>query len=175
LIESTQQTATWPTTIGAVCIVVGGLSLFGGCLSFTGMSEIEQLSSAIPFGEGEMSEDVSLALATHAPAAWVSSVASMLVIVFSISLIGFGMSLLQRNPKAVQHLKWWSVLYIIFTIAMVVVQWVPRMELVQEYSTVQALFLAQLTISLPMYLLLPAFLLIYLNCSKVRNELSLWR
>jgi hypothetical protein len=175
LTESTQHTATWPTTIGAACIVVGGLSLFGGCLSFTGMSEIEQLHSAIPFGEGEMSEEVYVSLASHAPPAWVSSIASMLVILFSLTLIGLGVSLQQRDQRAVKRLIWWSVLYTTFTVAIVCINWVPRMDLVSEHSTVQALFLAQLIISLPLYLLLPVFLLIFLNCSKVYNELTLWR
>jgi hypothetical protein len=30
-------------------------------------------------------------------------------------------------------------------------------------------------IYLPLYLLLPFFLLVYLNLAKVRNELKLWR
>jgi len=139
------------------------------------MSEIEQLHSAIPFGEGEMSEEVYEALASHAPPAWISSVTSMLVILFSLTLIGLGMSLLQRDKRAVKRLIWWSVLYATFTVASVCISWIPRMDLVSEHSAVQALFLAQLMIALPMYLLLPVFLLIYLNCSKVRNELTLWR
>ena len=54
--ESPQTTETWPTTFGAVCTVVGGLMLFGGCLSYGGMSDLAQLHTAIPFGEGELSD-----------------------------------------------------------------------------------------------------------------------
>ena len=53
-----QNTTMWPTTFGALCIVVGGLSLFGGCLALSGMSEIEQLHTAIPFGRGELDEQL---------------------------------------------------------------------------------------------------------------------
>ena len=157
-----------------MCIVVGGLSLFGGCLSLTGVSEIEQLHTAVPFGEGEMSKSVMDSLAATAPPTWISSVASVLVILFSFSLIAFGMSLLLRNPNAPKRLKWWAGLYILFSIASIIVQWVPRMELVQSDSMVQALFLAQLTISLPLYLFLPVCLLIWLNRTAIRNEIKSW-
>ena len=139
------------------------------------MSEIEQLYTAVPFGDGEMSETVLASLTATAPPVWVSSVASTLVILFSVLLVAFGMSLLLRNPKGFSRLRWWAVAYTIFTIASAAVQWAPRMELVNTDSTVQALFLAQLTISLPLYLILPVFLLIYLNIKRVRNEVSLWR
>ena len=173
--EDTQHSATWPTTVGAVCIVVGGLSLFSGCMALTGMSEIEQLHTAVPFGDGEISEKTAASLTATAPPAWISSVASLLVILFAISLVALGMSLLLRNPKGSFRLRGWSLLYIIFTFGAAAVQWVPRMGLVDTDSTVQALFLAQLTISLPLYLILPVFLLVYLNLKKIRNEVALWR
>jgi len=175
LIESIQYSETWPTTVGSVCIVVGGLSLFGGCLSLTGMSEIEQLYSAVPFGEGEMNEEIILALSVHAPPAWMTTFGSMLVILFSLALTFFGASLLQRSPGAVLKLKCWSVLYIVFTLLMVIINWVPRVSLIESESTVKGLLLAQLTISIPLYLVLPIFLLFFLNSKKVRNELLLWR
>ena len=39
-------------------VFLGGLSLFGSCLSLLGMSEIEQLHTAIPFGKGELDESL---------------------------------------------------------------------------------------------------------------------
>ncbi len=175
LSESIQYSETWPTTVGSICIVVGGLSLFGGCLSLTGMSEVEQLYSAVPFGEGEMSEEVLLALSVHAPPVWATTIGSILVILFSLALTFFGASLLQRIPQAVLQLKCWSLLYIAFTLLMVIVNWVPRISLIESESIVKALLLAQLTISIPLYLVLPIFLLFFLNSGKVRNELLLWR
>jgi hypothetical protein len=144
-------------------------------MALTGMSEIEQLHTAIPFGEGKMNEALLQQLADTAPPDWVASLASVLVILFSLSLVAFGMSLLLRNPKGVTRLRWWAGLYIAFSIAAATVQWVPRMELVDTNSEVHALFLAQLTISLPLYLVLPIFLLVYLNLKKIRNEVALWR
>ena len=161
--------------MGAVCIIVGGLSLFGGCLSFSGMSEIEQLHTAVPFGDGEMSEEVMEMLKNTAPASWVSSIASIASIVFSVLLIVFGMSLLLRNPASVSRLQWWAILYTLFTIGSAAMQWYPRLAILKENSTVEALFLAQITISLPLYLVLPIFLLVYLNTTRVKNELALWR
>jgi glucan phosphoethanolaminetransferase (alkaline phosphatase superfamily) len=173
--ENLQYSATWPTTVGAVSIIVGGLSLFGGCMALTGMSEIEQLHTAVPFGEGQMNEALLAQLAETAPPDWLSSSASMLVVLFSISLVAFGMSLLLRNPKGVSRLRWWAGLYIVFSFGAAIAQWMPRMELVRSNSEVQALFLAQLTLSLPLYLVLPVFLLVYLNLKKIRNEVTLWR
>jgi len=46
---------------------------------------------------------------------------------------------------------------------------------VQQSSEVQAMFLAQIVISMPLYLILPIFLLIYLNKNQARNEVALWR
>ena len=173
--DSIQHTATWPTTIGAVCIVVGGLTLFGGCLSLTGMSEIEQLHTAVSFGDGELNDEVRESLIASAPPGWILSTSSVCIILFAVTLIAMGISLLQRNLKAANQLKWWSTLYIAFSLALVTINWAPRMDLVQADSTVQALFMTHIMISLPLYLALPIFLLIWLNRSQVRNELTLWR
>ncbi len=173
--ESVQHTATWPTTFGAVCIVVGGLSLFGGCLALTGMAEIEQLHTAIPFGDGELGEELLAKLDASAPPKWITSVAELLNIVFSVILIAAGMALLQRSPKAKKILLFWSALYIVFTIGVAVVNWIPRMDLVKQNTEVKGMFLAQIVISMPLYLVLPVFLLIYLNRKQTQNEVSLWR
>ena len=93
-----QYKATWPTTIGAVCIIVGGLSLFGGCLALTGMAEMEQLHTAIPFGDGELSKELVAQLKATDPAAWIESTASYVNILLSIVLMGSGMSLLSNAP-----------------------------------------------------------------------------
>jgi hypothetical protein len=173
--QDPQHSATWPTTIGAVCIVVGGLTLFGGCLALTGMAEIEQLHTAIPFGEGKLSEELAAKLKETEPAAWIASVATLLNIVLSVVLVGSGMALLQRAPKARVALLYWSVFYVLITIASAWLNWAPRMELVSQNSDVQGMFLAQLVISMPLYLALPVFLLIYLNLKQTRNEVANWR
>ncbi|MBC8201301.1 MAG: hypothetical protein H8E86_04575 [Planctomycetes bacterium] len=173
--QDPQYCATWPTTVGAVCIVVGGLSLFGGCLAFTGMAEIEQLHTAIPFGEGELSEELAAKLKETEPAALVASIANLLHIVFSIVLVGSGMALLQRSTMARVTLLYWSLFYFLFTIASAWLNWAPRMELVSQNADVQGMFLAQLVISMPLYLALPVFLLIYLNLKQTRNEVANWR
>jgi len=170
-----QYSATWPTTIGAVCIIVGGLSLFGGCLALTGMAEMEQLHTAIPFGEGELNEELIEQLRATAPAHWIATTASCLNIIFSIVLAGAGMALLQRAPKARITLLFWSLFYICFTVAAAVAMWFPRMRLVQENSEVEAMFLAKIVISAPLYLALPVFILIYLNRKQTRNEVASWR
>ena len=141
----------------------------------TGMAEIEQLHTTIPFGEGELDDELRKQLDATAPTKWIASIASVANIVFSIFLVGAGMALLQRVPKARKSLLIWSVLYILFTICAAIINWFPRMDLVKQNSEVQGMFLAQIVISMPMYLLLPIFLLFYLNTKRVRNELNLWR
>ena len=173
--QDLQYSATWPTTIGAVCIVVGGLSLFGGCLALTGMAEIEQLHTAIPFGDGELNEELVKQLKATEPTAWIANIASIVNIVFSIVLGGAGMALLQRAPKARVTLLGWSILYGLFTIGAAILNWAPRMELVSQNKEVEGMFLAQLVISMPLYLALPVFLLIFLNRKQTRNEVALWR
>ena len=139
------------------------------------MAEIEQLHTAIPFGEGELSEDLLKQLNATSPPKWAASIASTLNIVFSMFLIGAGMALLQRSPRVRKVLLSWSILYIFFTIGTAVINWIPRMDLVQKNSEVQGMFLAQIVISMPLYLVLPVFLFIYLNKKRVRNEVALWR
>jgi predicted acyltransferase len=102
-------------------------------------------------------------------------VAELLNIVFSVILIAAGMALLQRSPKAKKILLFWSALYIVFTIGVAVVNWIPRMDLVKQNTEVKGMFLAQIVISMPLYLVLPVFLLIYLNRKQTQNEVSLWR
>jgi len=175
LTDSAQYFVTWPTTVGACCVIVGGLSLFGGCLSLTGMAEIEQLHTAIPFGDGKISEELLKKLDASAPPRWISSIASALITVLSLFLIHAGVGLLKRVPSARKSLLVWSMLYIFSTFAAAIINWIPRMPLVREYAEVQGMFLAQIMISLPLYLVLPVFLLIYLNKKQVRNEVALWR
>lgn len=158
-----------------MCIIVGGLSLFGGCLALTGMAEIEQLHTAIPFGDGELSEELVEQLNITALPNWFASVAATLNIVFSIVLAGAGMALIQRSTNARGTLLVWSMLYILFTVSAAAANWAPRMELVGQNSEVLGMFLAQITISMPLYLVLPIFLLIYLNRKQARNEVASWR
>jgi hypothetical protein len=165
----------WPTTFGALCIVVGGLSLFGGCLALSGMSEIEQLHTAIPFGRGELDEQLIADLAASAPPQWVGTFISIANIVLSIVLAGTGMALLQRAPRSRGILLAWASVYIVITIAGTVATWMPRGDLIAASSDVKGMFLAHLVLSLPLYLALPTFLLWWLNRSHVRNEISLWR
>jgi len=164
----------WPTTFGALCIVVGGLSLFGGCLALSGMSEMEQLHTAIPFGRGELDEQLIADLAASAPPQWVGTFISIANIVLSIVLAGTGMALLQRAPRSRGILLAWASVYIVITIAGTVVTWMPRGDLIAASSDVKGMFLAHLVLSLPLYLALPTFLLWWLNRSHVRNETSLW-
>jgi hypothetical protein len=170
-----QNTTTWPTTFGAVCIVVGGLSFFGGCLALTSMSEIEQLHTAIPFGKGELDEQLLVELASSAPPQWVETFMSIMNIVLSVVLVGSGMAILQRAPKARTILLLWAVIHIVITITNTIVTWQPRWELVSSYPDVKGMFAAHLVIYLPMYLVLPVFLLWWLNRNHVRNEISHWR
>jgi|TARA_B100000959_G_scaffold174388_1_gene182570 hypothetical protein len=173
--QSLQYTATWPTTIGSVCIVVGGLSLFGGCLALSGMSEMEQLHTAIPFGDGELSEELIGQLRATEPLVWITNISSLMNIAFSILLTAAGMALLQRARKARITLLYWSIFYVLFTLAAVWLNWEPRMELVNQNKEVEGMFLAQIAISMPLYLALPIFLLIFLNRKQTRNEVASWR
>ncbi len=149
--------------------------LFGGCLAFTGMAEIEQLHTAMPFGEGEMSEELLEQLDATSPPIWLTSITSSLITILSLVLMYVGVGLLKRVPTARRALLVWSVLYVLTTIASAIINWLPRMHLVQENAEVHGMFLAQIVISMPMYLVLPIFLLIYLNKKQVRNEVALWR
>lgn len=172
--ESPQTTETWPTTFGAICTVVGGLMLFGGCLSFGGMSDLAQLHTAIPFGEGELSESIVEALASHGPPYWLIRVTTIIQILLSLMLLSQGLFLIQRVPSSIKWLLCWSWLYIAASLTQVVVNWLPRMELVQTNSEIQGMFLAQLLISIPLYLALPVFMLYWLNKKRIKNEVSGW-
>jgi len=139
------------------------------------MSEIAQLFTAIPFGGGDLSEELVAELADHAPPNWVPISTSIANILFSIVLVLAGMSILQRAPHARKVLLYWSGMFLIFTVVSTFLTWFPRWELVQTIHEVKGMFLAQLFISAPMYLALPVFLLVFLNRQHVRNEISHWR
>lgn len=139
------------------------------------MAEIEQLHTAIPFGEGEIGNALRTQLQETAPISWVSTLLSCLNILFSIVLTITGMALLQHVPRARVTLLWWAGLYIILNIGGVIVHWVPRWRLVQEHAEVKGMFLAQLMISTPLYLILPVFLLFFLNKNRIRSEVESWR
>ena len=63
----------------------------------------------------------------------------------------------------------------LYTFVAASINWLPRIDLAKENNEVLGMFLAQIMISMPLYLALPVFLLIYLNTEQVRNETSLWR
>ena len=154
---------------------MGGLMLFGGCLSFGGMSELAQLHTAIPFGEGELSESILEDLAKTAPSEWLLRIATMIQIVLSLVLLSQGIFLIQRVSSARKWLLWWAWLYIATSIFQVFINWYLRMELVQTNSDIQGMFLAQLLISIPLYLALPVFLLYWMNKKSIKTEVSGWR
>ena len=129
----------------------------------------------MPFGEGEMSEELLEQLDATSPPIWLTSITSSLITILSLVLMYVGVGLLKRVPTARRALLVWSVLYVLTTIASAIINWLPRMHLVQENAEVHGMFLAQIVISMPMYLVLPIFLLIYLNKKQVRNEVALWR
>ena len=139
------------------------------------MAEMEQLHTAIPFGEGELSEELRLKLKETAPNNLLSNFLVILNICFAFALNLFGISLLQHNPNARNKLLYWATTYIVLLIGGVIINWFPRWELVQENSEIQGMFLAQLLISMPMYLILPIFLLIFLNKKQIRSEIATWR
>jgi hypothetical protein len=139
------------------------------------MAEIEQLHTALPFGDGEMNEELLEQLDTTAPPIWLSATTSSLITVLSLVLMYAGAGLLKRVPTARRALLICSMLYVLTTIAAAIINWLPRMSLVRENAEVHGMFLAQVVISMPMYLMLPIFLLIYLNKKQVRNEVALWR
>ncbi len=173
--QEAENQITWPTTVGAVCVIVGGLSLFGSCLSLSGMAEIEQLYTAIPFGDGKLSEETLSKLQENAPLPGIMNLISGLKIFFAIGLTVFGMALLQEHPKARVRLLLWSVLYTTLTIAGIIINWTPQWDLIQESSEIMGMFLATLLIYMPMYLILPIFLLIFLNKKQIRSEIASWR
>ena len=165
----------WPTTFGAICIVVGGLTLFGGCLGLSGMDELQQLHTAIPFGSGEMDESLAASLATSGPPMWFTRTTQIITVLMALFLLIQGVFLLQRDRSAPSKLVLWSYAYITLSIATLVFQWVPRWLLVTTNSEAKGVFLAQLLIAMPMQLLLPAILIVFLNKKKVKAEIAGWR
>ena len=140
-----------------------------------GMSEIEQLHTAIPYGEGEMNELVRTQLLETAPSKGVVQLISGLLIFFAIVLIYLGIGLIQFSKQSIVLLKWWSICFIVLKLSTVALTWLPRGELIRDNSEIKGMFLAQLLISVPMYLILPIFLLIFLNKSHIKSEISSWR
>ena len=170
-----KQTSTWPNVVGAICIVFGGLSLFGSCLGFLGMSEIEQLHTAIPFGKGELDDSFLLQLQVAGPAIWLIRLFQILSMLLSLFLLYQGMLLLQRDSRAIFCLFCWSYSSIILSILSLILNWIPRWSLIATNSEIKGMFLAHLLISLPIALLLPVFLLIFLNKRHIKTEVVQWR
>tara|TARA_Y100001968_G_C19134996_1_gene608617 strand:+ start:71 stop:598 length:528 start_codon:yes stop_codon:yes gene_type:complete len=165
----------WVTVCGAICVIVGGLMLFGGCLGLSGMDELQQLHTAIPIGDGEMSDSLQAELIEHGPPMWFARVNSICVVCFSLFLLMQGIFLIQRDPKVPRRLILWSFCFIIFTFVVVLMNWVPRWLLVASNSEVKAMFLAQLLIAMPMQLALPVGLIIFFNKQKVKADIAQWR
>tara|TARA_Y100000589_G_C27043559_1_gene584198 strand:+ start:373 stop:900 length:528 start_codon:yes stop_codon:yes gene_type:complete len=173
--ETETSQLQWITVCGAICVIVGGLMLFGGCLGLSGMDELQQLHTAIPIGEGEISDSLQSELIEHGPPMWFSRLSNLVVVCLSLYLLIQGIFLIQRDPKVPKRLMLWSFCSIIFTIVAVLMNWVPRWLLVTSTPEVEAIFLAQLLIALPMQLALPVGLIIFFNKQKVKANIAQWR
>ena len=149
--------------------------LFGGCLGLSGMDELQQLHTAIPIGEGEISDSLQSELIERGPPMWFSRLSNLVVVCLSLYLLMQGIFLIQRDPKVPKRLMIWSFCFIIFTILVVLMNWVPRWLLIASNSEVKAMFLAQLLIAMPMQLALPIGLIIFLNKQKVKADIAQWR
>ncbi len=172
--DERQWNSSWPTTMGAVCVVVGGLLLFGGCLSLTGMSTFAQLHTATMLPGAEANDALMEQLAAEGPPQWVAGLGGLIRLILALTLIGGGMGLLQRRRRSRVLLLIWSVVFIVVTITMAAVQWAPRWNLVQESVDARSLFLAEALISMPLYLALPVIMLIVLCREAIRHETEGW-
>jgi hypothetical protein len=168
--------ASWPAVIGIICIVLGGLSILGGLwgllfpILFRGLLES---AAKAPGG----------AAAAQFPY-WVNQLSSGGMLFLSFILLAGGIALNSRRRVGPRLLLTWSILKIIFAIAMgivsgIVVVHVAAMTTSQTGARpppglISGFVIFSMIFGLLWSAALPAFLLIWLNLASSRRLINEW-
>jgi len=170
--EQPAATAIWPTTFGAVGVVVGGLRCYGGCVAIGGLDPISALHTATQLPGGD--DPVLAALVEEGPPVALAMAMAGIESVMAIGLILASIALIQHRRTARRLLLWWSVAALALVVVATLVAWAPRWSLVGEHDAAEAVFVAWLVIKVPLTVALPIFLLAWLRRPSIRDEMARW-
>lgn len=170
--EQPAGTPIWPTTVGAVGVVVGGLQCYGGCVAIGGLDPISALHTATQLPGGD--DPVLAALMAQGPPTALAVTMGGIEAVMAIVLILASIALIQHRRGARRLLRCWSTAALALVVVATVIAWAPRWSLVAEHDAAEAAFVAWLVIRVPLTVALPIFLLAWFSRSSIRDEMARW-
>lgn len=170
--EQPAGTPIWPTTVGAVGVVVGGLQCYGGCVAIGGLDPVSALHTATQLPGGD--DPVLAALVEHGPPTALAVTMAGVECVMAIVLILASISLIQHRGIAGRLLLNWSAAALALVVVATVIAWAPRWSLVAEHDAAEAAFVAWLVMRVPLTVALPIFLLAWLRRPSIRDEMARW-
>lgn len=183
--------AAWPSVVGVICIVFGGLGVLGGL--WGAASNIMMLLGTMPvqpMGGGPTNIDLLPTFRTMAP---MVITGEALKVVLSVALILVGVAMHKRNPIARPAAVWWSIAKIVLSIAVAAVTAWVQYEIMTEVmnamsqdpnvpAQMKGVMTGVMAGAIGMAVLfgiawggaLPIFLLIWFSRAKVRAEVQRW-
>lgn len=183
--------AAWPSVVGVLCMVFGGLGVLGGV--WGAASNIMMLLGTMPvqpMGGGPTNIDLLPTFRTMAP---LVIGGEALKVVLSVALILVGVAIHKRKPIARPAAVWWSIAKIVLSIAVAAVTAWVQYEIMSEVidamsqdpnvpAQMKGVMSGVMAGAIGMAVLfgiawggaLPIFLLIWFTRARVRAEVQRW-
>lgn len=173
--------SSWPTVLGVIALVMGGMSVLGGCVGLGSMFAVDWLIEMA----GEEEAGQLLVLRDWKLYTIISQIGTMLL---AVVLITAGVGLLKRSAWAATLCMVWAITKLIFELAC----FVPAMQLQSEQMAasledssgqvpagfegmMQAFAIGSMCLTYVFILALPAFFIIWFLRRPVREEVARWR
>lgn len=180
--------ATWPTTVGIICIVLASLAaLFS---AWTVIQQFMIMSGAFNMAMQPGTPDMSSIMQAGV---WPQVVTGSLQLVLAVILLGLGIALTKRRPVARRGLIFWSIAKIVLSLIVAVLTMWLQLRMSEEVSAAMSSdpnAPPQMTTVMPTMLWVialfsgvfifawgsawPVFLLIWFNRAPVRLEIGRW-
>ncbi len=178
-IQPIERPRNWPTTVGVISIVLGGLGALSGCWGIVSPMFMGAFLELMPPGQtqglGAMTEHVGL----------ISGLGAAGMVVATLLLIA-GIGMVRRRPWSVSASRWWAVLKMLFVVVQTALGAVMQKEMIEEMTKndpnvaamgtgfMSAMFIVGYALGLLWGWAYPIFLLIWLSRGKVKEEVASW-
>lgn len=165
--------STWPTVVGVVSIVFGGLGVVGAI--------------ATPFTAGMAPPDANMPPPPEGAALFIQGAQNCLALILAVVLLTGGIGLLQRRGWSRPTLMGWSIAKLILVAIGIVVGFLgggaAQIEQMNQqfadagmdFAVSQGMVITATIVSAIWFAAWPIFLLIWFSRGTIKNEVDAWR
>jgi hypothetical protein len=180
-VEAAPRQSNWPTVLGIIACVLGGLAALGGCFGAGSLTIVRMMANAVPPEEAEAFRMMTQNM-------WFYALNAILYLVLGGLLAIGGVGLLMRRPWSRPTILLWSVLKILYAFGSSIVNYQVQMhwaEAMQNDPSMQGMGgmmtmmmgvfgIAGIVIGILWYSALPVFMIVWFMRRTVRTEVRSW-